>query len=399
MPVTIRSVRVILTAPEGINLLVVKVETSEPGLHGLGCATFSYRQHSVAALLEKHLAPLLVGREVARIEELWHLMNVNAYWRNGPELNNAISGVDMALWDLKGKMAGLPVYELLGGKMREAAAVYRHTDGRDLAEILDKVRHFQAEGVRHVRVQFGGYGGAQSGERRPEGALPGVYLDPRTYMRRTLEALMHVRQAVGSEMELLHDVHSRLTPALAIDFAKEVEPLRLFFLEDILAPEDLDWLENLRQVTTTPIAIGELFNHPREWIPLITGRRLDFMRMHLSQIGGLTPARKAAILGELHGVRTAWHGPGDLSPVGHAANLHLDLVSANFGVQEFTAFGPNSLAVFPGSPELRRGYLYPNARPGFGLEIDETAAAKFPAIDQVVEWTQVRLPDGSLGRP
>lgn len=399
MPTTIRQIRVILTAPEGINLIVVKIETSEPGLYGLGCATFAYRQHSVAALIQKHLAPLLVGREVARIEELWQLMNVNAYWRNGPELNNAISGIDMALWDIKGKQAGLPVYELLGGKVREAAAVYRHTDGRDLAELLDRVRGFQAEGVRHVRVQFGWYGGGKAEDHRPEGAQAGAYYDPRAYTRRVLQALEHVRATVGSELELLHDVHSRLTPALAVDFAKEVEPLRLFFLEDILAPEDLDWLENIRRVTTTPLAIGELFNHPREWIPLITGRRMDFMRMHLSQMGGLTPARKAAILGELHGVRTAWHGPGDLSPVGHAANLHLDLVSANFGIQEFGAFGANTRAVFSGCPELRAGYLYPNARPGLGVDLDETAAAKFPCDERVVEWTQVRLPDGSLGRP
>ena len=399
MPVTIRDVRVILTAPEDVNLVIVKVATSEPGLYGIGCATHTFRHLSVAALIERHLKPLLIGREAARIEELWQLMQMNGYWRHGPELGNAISGVDMALWDLKGKVANLPLYELLGGKMREAAAVYRHADGRDLAEILERVQALHAQGIHHIRVQFGGYGGGRAESRKPAGAQPGHYYDPRGYMRKAIEALSHVRSALGFEIELLHDAHSRLTPAQAVDFARELEPLRLFFLEDILAPEDLDWLENLRQVTSTPIALGELFNHPREWIPLITGRRIDFMRMHLSQIGGITPARKAAVLGELHGVRTAWHGPGDVSPIGHAANLHLDLVAPNFGIQEFVAFSPATREVFPGCPELRGGYLYPHARPGLGVDLDENAAAKFPCHERVTEWTQVRLPDGSLGRP
>ena len=397
--ITIRSVRAIVTAPGAINLVVVKVETSEPDLYGLGCATFTQRYAAVKAAVEEHLAPLLAGRDVGRIEELQQLMMVHGYWRNGPVLNNAISGVDQALWDIKGKVAAMPLYDLLGGKMREAAAVYRHADGPSLTAVEDRVRAFIDDGVRHVRVQFGGYGGVACEGVAPVGALPGSYYHPRRYTRDALRALEHIRTTVGDDIELLHDVHERLKPAEAVEFAKEVEPLRLYFLEDLLAPEDIDWFENVRSVCATPLAMGELFCHPREWIPLIANRRIDFIRMHISMIGGLTPARKVAALAEQFGVRTAWHGPGDVSPVGHAINVHLDLVSPNFGIQEWSGFAPEISDVFSGLPEVRRGYVYVSDTPGHGVDIDEAAAASYPPIPRVDTWTQARLPDGSISRP
>jgi len=398
---TIRDVRVILTAPAKLNLVVVKVETDEPGLYGLGCATFAWRYQSVAATVTEHIKPLVVGRDVQQVEQLWHLMMTNGYWRNGPVINNAVSGVDMALWDIKGKLAQQPVYNLLGGKCREAAAVYRHASGKTPQAVEENVRRIMATGVHHVRVQCGGYGGSVASENqqaRPDNAAAGNYYDPRAYMHTTLDMLDHVRAAVGRDVELLHDIHERLSPAQAIEFAKRLEKYHLFFLEDALAPEDLEWFAELRQHCTTPIAMGELFNHPREWTPLITGRLIDYIRMHITQMGGITPARKVAILGELHGVQTAWHGPGDVSPVGHAANLHLDLASPNFGIQEFCGFNETMREVFPGSPEQRSGYLYPNDQPGLGIDINEEAAAKFPCVNEVTEWTQARLPDGSLHR-
>lgn len=400
MPI-IRDIRVIATAPAGANLTVVRVETDEPQLYGLGCATFTQRHLAVQTAVLAYLRPLLLGRSADRVEELWQLMMNNGYWRNGPVLNNAIAGVDIALWDIKAKQAGMPLYQLLGGQCRAGAAIYRHADGRDLTEIEDNVRQSLAQGVHYVRIQHGGYGGVESAGRSrcPDGALPGRYYDPRAYTRSALAALEHVRTTLGEELELLHDVHERLAPAAAVEFARDCQSLRLFFLEDPLAPEDLAWLDNIRRVCTTPLAMGELFNHPREWTPLITGRQIDFMRMHLTQMGGLTPARKVAALGELYGVRTAWHGPGDVSPVGHALNVHLDVAAPNFGIQEFSGFSDALQNVFPGCPELRGGYLYPNDQPGLGLDIDETLAAKFPCRDPVVEWTQARLPDGSLHRP
>ncbi len=397
--ITIRDIRTITTAPAGTNLVVVKVETSEPGLYGVGCATFTQRYTSVATAIEDHLKPLLVGRDADRIEDNFKLAMINGYWRNGPVVNNAISGIDMALWDIKAKRAGMPLYDLLGGKCREGAAVYRHADGSEPGEIEDNVRAFMAEGVRHVRVQCGGYGGRYAGEGKPDGAIDGTYFHPRKYSRDAIRAIEHVRNAIGDDVELLHDVHERLQPIEAVEFAKELEPLRLYFLEDLLAPEDISWFENVRAVCTTPLAMGELFCHPLEWTPLVANRLIDFVRMHISHMGGLTPAKKVGYMAEQFGVRTAWHGPGDVSPVGHALNVHLDVVLPNFGIQEFGAFKGAETDVFPGCPELRGGYLYPNDRPGLGIDVDEEAAAKFPCKLHVDTWSQARLPDGSIQRP
>ena len=404
MPTTITDIRAICTAPQGIPLVVVKVETSEPGLYGLGCATYTQRWWTVAYEVEQSLKPLLVGKDVSRIEDIWQMTMVNPYWRNGPILGNALSGVDQALWDIKGKMAGMPVYDLLGGKVREAARVYRHADGRDLQEIGDRVQAFLEDGVQVVRLQSGGYGGNTDGRlsldaKKPDGACEGAYYDPLAYQLTTVELFDAMRARFGFEVEFCHDVHEHLDPIETIRLAKELEPHRLFFFEDSLAPEQVEWFELMRQQTHTPIAMGELFNNPREWTPLIANKLIDFIRVHISQIGGITPARKLAIFCEQYSVRTAWHGPGDVSPVGHAANIHLDLSSWNFGIQEWSGFNQASLDVFPGSPELRKGYVYANDTPGLGIDIDEELAKKFPCERSLPTWTNARRPDGTLNRP
>ena len=398
-PVSIKDVKTILTQPAGSRLIIVKLITSEPDLYGLGCATFTQRFHAVHAAIEKHLKPFLIGRDVDRIEETWQMAMVNSYWRNGPVLNNAISGVDQALWDIKGKRAGMPVYQLLGGKCREAADTYAHAGGRTKEEVVDSIRRFMAQGYRHIRVQMGGYGGQADTLSRPDGAPDGAYYNPREYCRRTLGMIEHVRAEIGPEVELLHDVHERLRPSDAVQFAKDVEPYKLFFLEDILAPEDIEWFRNIRQQCATPLAMGELFNHPREWTSLIQDRCIDFIRMHVSQMGGITPARNVAAFANMYNIRTAWHGPGDTSPVGHAANLHLDLWAPNFGVQEWCRFNDLVYDIFPGLPEVRNGYMYPNDKPGLGIDIDEDLAAKYPCKDEIIRWTQTRAPDGSPMRP
>ena len=398
-PITIDDVQVILTQPGNCRLAIVKVVTSEPGLYGLGCATFTQRIHAVAATIEKHLKGFLLGRDVARIEDTWQMAMVNGYWRNGPVLNNAISGVDQALWDIKGKRAGMPVYDLLGGKTREAANVYVHADGPTPGDVADRVKEYLAQGYRHVRIQQGLYGGGATSFDRPDGAVDGAYYDPNAYRRATLTMMEHVRAEVGPDVGLLHDVHERLAPIDAMAFAKDVEPFGLFFLEDLLAPEDIAWFERVRAHTTTPLAMGELFNHPSEWRTVTEQRLVDFLRMHVSQMGGITPARKAADMAHAYGLRTAWHGPADTSPVGHAANLHLDLWAPAFGIQEW--YQPSELdrAMFPGLPEVRNGYLYPNDAPGLGIDIDEQLAAEHPVVDGVEHWTQARLPDGTPVRP
>ena len=398
-PVTITDVETILTQPGSSRLVIVKVITSEPGLYGLGCATFTQRVFAVEAAIERHLNPFLIGREVDRIEEIWQMSMVHGYWRNGPVLNNAISGVDQALWDIKGKRAGMPVYQLLGGKSREAAAVYVHAEGRDRKEVAEKAQRFVEEGFHHVRVQMGGYGGQSAEGRRPIGSLDGNYFDPREYGRAMLEMIDHVRNELGEQVELLHDVHERLHPIDAVRFAKDVDPYRLFFLEDLLAPEDIGWFTKIRQQSTTPLAMGELFNNPHEWRGLVTEQLIDFIRMHISQIGGITPALRAAALADTFGVRTAWHGPSDTSPVGHAANLHLDVWAPNFGIQEWYLPGELDYAMFPGLPKVIDGYLYPNDQPGLGIDIDEQLAAEYPCSEIIEQWTQTRLPDGSSARP
>jgi mannonate dehydratase len=415
MGVKIKDIRTICTAPEGINLVTVKVETNQPGLYGLGCATFAYRHLTVQHLIENYLKPLLVGRDAENISELWQLMHQNGYWRNGPIENNAISGIDMALWDIKGKLAGMPLYQLFGGKVREGIPVYRHVDGKDIEEICENIQRFQEMGITHLRCQCGGYGGETYGctpKSAPMGAHPGVYLDSRKYMRDTVKLFEQIRNRIGYDMELVHDVHERIAPIEAVKLAKELEAFDLFFLEDPVSLEQIEWLKVLREQTSIPIAQGELFNNACEWKTLITERYIDYIRVHLSQIGGITPARKLQIFAEQFGVRTAWHGPGDMSPVAHAANIHIDLAAQNFGVQEWSGIEPPNfviqdlkgpkgalLDVFPGLPEFKNGYVYANDKPGLGVDIDEDEAKKYPCENTVTTWTQTRLRDGALQTP
>ena len=401
--VTIRNIKTILTAPRGIDLVVVKLETSEPGLYGLGCATFTQRYAAVATAIDEYLNPLHMGRNVADIEDIWQTAMGSSYWRKGPVLNNALSGVDEALWDIKGKMAGMPVYDLLGGKCREAAAVYRHTDGAGPEEVEENVRKCMDAGYRYLRCQMGTYGGQMGKGKQhivpPDNSKLGAYYDPAQYTEGVIDLFAHLRDKIGYGVELLHDIHERLTPVQALSLAKRLEPYRLFFLEDALPPEQAEWFSAFRHQTAVPIAMGELFNNPMEWKYLVSGRLIDYIRVHVSQIGGLTPARKLAAFCEAFGVRTAFHGPGDITPVGVMAQLHLDLAIPNFGIQEFAGFSEEEMEVFPGCPEVRNGYLYANDKPGYGMDLNEKAAAKYPCSYREPGWLLARTTDGTAVRP
>ena len=399
----IADISVIECAPEGVRLTVVKITTDQPGLYGYGCATFTQRADLIKPAVELYLKPLLIGRPADRIEDTWQLCYDSSYWKNGPVLNNAISGVDQALWDIKGRMANMPVYQLLGGKAREAVDCYGHAEGAEISETLDSARKFIAQGFRHVRVQVGtpgmaGYGAHHGGDRIASLHDAPVF-EREAAMRRALALFEAARKDLGPDIELIHDAHERYTPTQAVEFAKQCEKYRLFFLEDVLSPEDIVWFNNIRQQCATPLAMGELFNSPHEWTPLIKDRLIDYMRMHISQMGGLTPARKVAAMGEIFNVRTAWHGPGDVSPIGHMAMVHLDLNIANFGIQEYSGFGAATREIFHGVPEMKNGYLYANDAPGWGIEIDEAAAAKHPFNRESPlngGWGEVRLPDGQI---
>jgi len=396
----ITAVRAILCQPNTARLVVVRVETNQPGLTGLGCATFTQRHRAVQAAIEHHIGPFMIGKDPCRIEDLWQSAMVNGYWRNGPVLNNAISGVDMALWDILGKRTGVPCHDLWGGRCREAAAVYVHANGSTREEVLERAQAFIAQGIRHVRCQYNDYDGiALARSPSPEGAQPGSYFDARDKLRSIPALFAYLRRELGDTVELMHDVHERLAPIDAVWLAKALEEYRLFFLEDLLAPEDIDWYRTIRAQCATPLAMGELFNHPREYVPIVAERLIDFMRVHISQIGGITPALKLIHLCDPFGVRTAWHGPLDTSPVGMMAALHLDVSCRNFGIQEWMWRNQAEYDLFPGLAEIRQGYVYPNAKPGLGIEMDEALAARFPCTEGNPTWSVTRLPDGTLVRP
>src|SRR5262245_10087677 len=411
-PLKITDVKTILTAPAGIRLVVVKVLTSEPGLYGLGCATFTQRARVVETAVDKYLKPFLIGKDPLQVEDLFQSMFVSSYWRNGPVLGNAISGVDMACWDIIGKRAGMPVYQLLGGKCRKAVDTYAHASGANFQEVEKSVRGFMDQGWRVVRAQVAipglatyGQGGAVGAKKDEPAGPPNArsrVWEPRPYVRTVPKLFEYLRKQLGDEVELLHDMHERVPPILAIQLAKDLEPYKLFFLEDPLSPEDVGYFTKLRQQTSTPLAMGELFNNPNEYLSLISERLIDFIRIHISQIGGLTPARKVAALCEFFAVRTAWHGPGDVSPVGHACNVHLDLAIPNFGIQEGREFSQAEKDVFPGCPDLKDGYYWANDKPGFGIDLDEKLAVKFPITDDPpfdYSWGNLRRRDGTITKP
>jgi mannonate dehydratase len=403
--IKITQVRAVATAPEGIPLVVVRIDTDSPGLYGLGCATFTQRWQTVQTFVDQHVGPLLIGRYPGDIGDLTRLIGFTGYWRGGPVINNAISGVDQALWDIAGKRAGLPVYELLGGRVRAAADTYLHAAGRTIEETVESAKALIDQGQRHVRLQMstpgsGGYGAPQVVGEYPNAPYPQGW-SARDYLRRTPELFEAARAELPDNVELLHDVHSRLSPTDALWLARRLEPYRLFFLEDILAPELWDRLPEIRSSSGTPIAVGELTTSFTDAVRLIRDGGVDFIRCHISDIGGLTPARKLADLAEICGVRTAWHGPGDTSPIGVAANVALDVSSPAFGIQEGHVYNAATHEVFPGTIDIVDGWLRPNDAPGWGIELDEEAATQYPARRSGHDaWAAgVRRPDGALEAP
>ncbi len=424
--VKIRDVRVILTEPEpGSRFTVVKIETTEPDLYGVGCASLRTRPQAVKVAIDQYLRPFLIGKDPSDIEDIWQSAYVSSYWRSGPILNNALSGIDEALWDIKGKIAGMPVYDLLGGKAREAAAVYAHASASSPEEVEDQTWGFIEEGYHYIRVQvatpgFVTYGasGGESRDRDPQDGpkwittksapaddrytyaqKTGIY-EPKPYMRSAISLMDRIRSSVGWKVELIHDVHERLPTILAVDFAKEVEQFKLFYLEDLLPPHESGWYERVREQCSTPMAIGEIFNNPLEIVPLITGRLIDFVRTRLSPLGGITPAKKYAAMAELMGIRTAFQGPSNVSPVGQAAHLNLDLAISNFGVQEEAIYSDKIKEIFPGAPTIEDGFMWSNGEPGLGIDINEELAAKYPHNNEGGgHFDNVRRADGTVVRP
>jgi mannonate dehydratase len=274
----IKDIQVIATQPDGVRLTVVKILTDQDGLYGYGCGTFTQRAELVNAAVEKYLKPFLLGKEADRIDDIWQACYNSSYWRNGPVLNNAISGVDQALWDIKGRQCGVPVYQLLGGKCREAATCFATTGGRNYGEVVDSIRKLQSAGYRHFRVNANSRDGSAPRPAAPKSLVEGVRGDRATRLRTTYGLFEEIRKQLGDEPELMTDIHEGITPQQAVQFAKDCEHFRLFFIEDILSPEDIAYFRLIRQQCTTPMAMGELFNSPHEWTPLIAERLIDYIR-------------------------------------------------------------------------------------------------------------------------
>ncbi len=400
----IRDAQVIVTSP-GRNFVTLKI-TTDDGVSGLGDATLNGRELAVASYLRDHVVPLLIGRDPHRIEDTWQYLYRGAYWRRGPVTMAAIAAVDVALWDIKGKVAGLPVYQLLGGATRNGVLVYCHASGRDLPELFESVEQYLAQGYRAVRIQtavpglgtiYGVGSGVTPGRYEPasRGALPAEETwDSRAYLRHVPAVFEKVRERFGPELPLLHDAHHRLTPVQAARLGRDLEPYDLFWLEDVTPAESQEALRLIRQHTTTPLAIGEVFNSVWDCEQLMRERLIDYIRASVVHAGGISHLRRIFGLAEVYGVKSGSHGPTDVSPVTMAAALHLDMAIPNFGIQEYMRHETVTDEVFPHAYSFHDGYLHPGDEPGLGVSIDEKLAARYPYEPAYLPVN--RLADGSV---
>jgi mannonate dehydratase len=377
--------KVIICCP-GRNFVTLKI-TTEDGVYGLGDATLNGRELSVASYLTEHVVPLLIGRDARRIEDIWQYLYMGAYWRRGPVTMTAIAAVDVALWDIKAKSLNTPLYQLLGGPSREAVLVYGHASGADLEKTLGSFGHFVSLGYKAIRAQSGipglsstyglGHGGVTY-EPAEKGAPPENQWSTEHYMRFVPHLFAALRKEFGPEIHMLHDAHHRLTPIEAARVGKDLEPFRLFWLEDPTPAELQDGFRLIRQHTTTPIAVGEVFNTIFDCNQLIQERLIDYIRATVVHAGGITHLKKIAALAELYQVRTGCHGATDLSPVSLGAALHFDLSVHNFGIQEYMPHASETDRVFPHGYSFKDGLMHPGDQPGIGVDIDEKLAAEFP---------------------
>lgn len=389
----------------GRNFVTVKIETDK-GIYGLGDATLNGREMAVVAYLEEHVKPCLIDRDAHQIEDIWQYLYKGCYWRKGPVTMAAIAAIDMALWDIKGKAANLPVYQLLGGKSREKIKVYGHANGQTIEATLDHLGQLIDEGYKAVRLQCaipgleGTYGTLDDKkdyyELQSNRPLPPEQIwDTNTYLNFIPELFKKARKKYGMDIQLLHDTHSRLTPIEAARLGKLLEPYNLLFLEDSVTAENQSGYKYVREHTTIPLAVGEIFNTIWDAKELIENQWIDYIRMATTHAGGITPMRRIADFASLYHVRIAPHGPPDISPIGHAANAHLNSWVPNFGIQEFIGFGGDKLnEVFKHPLSFKDGHLFLDDKPGLGVDFDEEAAEKYKYKRSYLPVS--RLKDGTI---
>ncbi len=378
--------KVIVCCP-GRNFVTLKIVT-EDGVYGIGDATLNGRELAVASYLSEHVVPLLLGRDARRIEDIWQYLYKGAYWRRGPVAMSAIAAVDVALWDIKAKSMNAPLYQLLGGRSREAVLVYGHASGADLEKTMGSFGHFVSLGYKAIRAQSGipgldstygiSHGGQMAYEPAEKDAPPENPWSTEHYMRFVPQLFAALRREFGPEIHMLHDAHHRLTPIEAGRVGKDLEPFRLFWLEDPTPAELQEGFRLIRQHTTTPIAVGEVFDTIFDCQKLIQEQLIDYIRATVVHAGGITHLRKIASLAELYQVRTGCHGATDLSPACMGAALHFDLSVHNFGIQEYMPHTEETDRVFPHAYSFKDGFMYPGDAPGIGVDIDEKLAAQFP---------------------
>ena len=377
--------KVIVCSP-GRNFVTLKLVT-EDGAYGLGDATLNGRELAVVSYLNDHLIPLLIGRDARRIEDTWQYLYKGAYWRRGPVTMAAIGAVDTALWDIKGKSLNTPVYQLLGGASREAVLVYGHANGDDIDETVTAVSRYLDLGYKAVRAQCGvpglpgtyGVGRGQMYYEPAEKGLPPENVwSSELYLNSVPELFKRLRAEFGPSLHLLHDVHHRLTPIQAARLGKSLEPYHLFWLEDPVPAEMQEGFRLIRQHTTTPLAVGEVFNTIYDCQQLIREQLIDYIRTAVVHAGGISHLRKIASLAELYHVLTGSHGATDLSPVCLAAALHFDLSVHNFGIQEYMRHTEETDLVFPHHYTFADGMMHPGDAPGLGVDINEELAAGYP---------------------
>jgi len=399
--VKIVEARVIVTCPSR-NFVTLKIVT-EDGLYGLGDATLNGRELAVASYLTDHVIPLLLGRDARRIEDTWQYLYKGAYWRRGPVTMTAIAAVDVALWDLLGKSLNAPLYRLLGGASRDAVLVYGHASGGTVEEVLESVHDYVGRGYKAVRVQaavpglpatYGVARGKLYYEPAEKGSPSEGAWSTSKYLGFAPQLVARVREEFGPDLPLLHDVHHRLTPIEAARLGKSLEPFNLFWLEDPVPAELQDGFRLIRQHTTTPLAVGEVFNTIYDCERLIREQLIDFIRATVVHAGGISHLRKIAALAELFHVRTGCHGATDLSPVCMGAALHFDLSVHNFGIQEYMRHSEDTDKVFPHAYRFADGMLHPGEAPGLGVDIDEKLAAQYPYDRAYLPVS--RLQDGTV---
>ena len=397
----ITEAKVIITSP-GRNFVSLKICTDE-GLYGVGDATLNGRELAVSAYLKDHIVPLLVGRDPHQIEDIWQFLYRGAYWRKGPVTMTAISAVDIALWDLKAKVANMPLYQLLGGKSRSGVMVYGHANGDSIEETVEEVGKYLDAGYHAVRAQTGIPGlkstyGVSKDKMFYEPADSDLPTENEWSTTKYLDNLPKlfekIRTVYGNEPHLLHDVHHRLTPIEAASLGKDLESFRLFWLEDAVPAENQAGFRILRQNTVTPLAVGEIFNTIWDCKQLIEEQLIDYIRTTIVHAGGLTHLRRIADFASLYHVRTGCHGATDLSPICMGAALHFDLWVPNFGIQEYMRHSEETNAVFPHSYSFQNGYMYPGDAVGHGVDINEKLAAKYPY--QRAYLPVNRLEDGTM---